>query len=61
MPTPIEIADLALSPRAAHFEGKDHGAQVSFFVTTHGRGEGADLHRHPYRMRLPGRALLISC
>jgi quercetin dioxygenase-like cupin family protein len=44
----IELSDLALSPRAARFEGKDHGAQVSFFVTTHGQGEGAELHRHPY-------------
>ena len=44
----IELADLALSERAARFEGKDHGAQVSFFVTAHARGEGASLHRHPY-------------
>jgi quercetin dioxygenase-like cupin family protein len=44
----VELSDLALSPRAAHFEGRDHGAQVSFFVTTHERGEGAELHRHPY-------------
>jgi quercetin dioxygenase-like cupin family protein len=44
----IELSDLALSHRAARFEGKDHGAQVSFFVTTHQRGEGAQLHRHPY-------------
>jgi quercetin dioxygenase-like cupin family protein len=44
----IELADLALSERAARFEGKDHGARVSFFVTTHERREGPDLHRHPY-------------
>lgn len=46
--TVIELADLALSPRAARFEGADHGAQVSFFVTTHEYGAGPDLHRHPY-------------
>jgi quercetin dioxygenase-like cupin family protein len=44
----IELAELAGSERAARFEGKDHGAQVSFFITAHRRGEGAELHRHPY-------------
>jgi quercetin dioxygenase-like cupin family protein len=44
----IQLSDLTLSRTAARFLGRDHGAQVSFFVTTHGRGEGADLHRHPY-------------
>jgi len=48
VPNLIELSDLALSHRAARFEGKDHGAQVSFFVTTHERGERAEPHRHPY-------------
>lgn len=48
MHKPIETAALALSHRAAQFQGRDHGAQVSFFITTHERGSGADLHRHPY-------------
>jgi quercetin dioxygenase-like cupin family protein len=48
VPNVIELSDLALSHRAARFEGKAHGAQVSFFVTTHERGEGAEPHRHPY-------------
>lgn len=43
MSSVIELADVALSDRAARFGGKDHGAQVSFFVTTHERGEGAAL------------------
>jgi hypothetical protein len=29
VPEPIELADLALSERAALFLGKDHGAAVS--------------------------------
>ena len=48
MPEPIELADLALSEHAAVFLGKDHGAAVSFFVTTHPRGHGPALHTHPY-------------
>ena len=44
----VQIADITLSERAARFEGADHGAQVSFFITTHERGAGPDLHRHPY-------------
>jgi quercetin dioxygenase-like cupin family protein len=46
--TPIELSDLALGEQAAQFQGKDHGAQVSFFVTTHAHGAGPDLHTHPY-------------
>jgi len=45
----IDIGSLV--PRlggAARFEGKHHGAQVSFFVVTSSPGNGADKHRHPY-------------
>jgi len=48
VPKVIELSALSLSHRAARFEGKDHDARVSFFVTAHERGEGAELHRHPY-------------
>ena len=44
----VQVEDITLSKRAARFEGADHGAQVSFFITTHERGAGPDLHRHPY-------------
>jgi quercetin dioxygenase-like cupin family protein len=44
----VDAADISLDDRAARFEGRDHGAQVSFFLTTHERGEGPRLHRHPY-------------
>ena len=43
--TPIE--DLRLSHRAALFEGGEQ-APVSIFVTEYSRGEGPDLHLHPY-------------
>ncbi len=33
---------------SALFVGRDHGANVSFFITTCRRGEGPDPHRHPY-------------
>jgi mannose-6-phosphate isomerase-like protein (cupin superfamily) len=45
---PIPLETLALSHRAARFEGKDHGTPISFFVTNHAPGEGPSLHRHPY-------------
>jgi quercetin dioxygenase-like cupin family protein len=47
-PKVVNAAEVALGERAARFEGKDHGAQVSFFLTTHDRGEGPASHRHPY-------------
>jgi quercetin dioxygenase-like cupin family protein len=47
-PTVIPLADLQLSVTAARFEGRDHGAQTSFFVTDHPPGANVPLHRHPY-------------
>jgi quercetin dioxygenase-like cupin family protein len=47
-PTPLPFTDLPGSERARRFEGKDHGAQVSFFLSSHAPGEGPVLHRHPY-------------
>ena len=48
MPEPLPFTDLPGSDRARRFEGKDHGANVSFFISTHAPGEGPVLHRHPY-------------
>lgn len=48
MPEPIRIADLPSAPVAARFEGKDHGAGVSFFVAEFRPGGGPKPHRHPY-------------
>jgi quercetin dioxygenase-like cupin family protein len=44
----IPLADLKESEGAALFIGREHGAGVSFFLTSHRRGEGPDRHRHPY-------------
>lgn len=44
----IPLAELRESKRTSVFVGRDHGARVSFFVTSHRRGEGPDPHRHPY-------------
>jgi quercetin dioxygenase-like cupin family protein len=48
MPDPLPFSDLPGSERARRFEGRDHGARVSFFISTHAPGEGPRLHRHPY-------------
>ena len=47
MATVVSIEDLRLSERAALFEGRDD-IPVSIFVTRYARGEGPDLHLHPY-------------
>ena len=44
----ISLADIALGEQAARFEGRDHGAGVSFYITRHPPGTGPALHRHPY-------------
>ena len=59
MPIPLPFTDLPGSERARRFEGKDHGANVSFFLSMHAPGEGPRLHRHPYEetfILLQGRA-----
>ncbi len=43
--TPIE--DLRRSPTAALFQGRDD-IPISIFVTEYQRGQGPDLHVHPY-------------
>jgi quercetin dioxygenase-like cupin family protein len=44
----LAVEDLPGSERALLFEGKDHGATVSFFLSRHRPGEKVGLHRHPY-------------
>jgi quercetin dioxygenase-like cupin family protein len=44
----LSVADLPGSETASRFEGRDHEATVSFFVTRHPPGTGVGLHRHPY-------------
>jgi quercetin dioxygenase-like cupin family protein len=48
MTEPIQINDLHGSERSRRFEGRDHGASVSSFISRHAPGEGPDLHVHPY-------------
>ncbi len=47
-PTLLPLSDLQVSETAARFEGRDHGAQMSFFVTDHPPGGHVPQHRHPY-------------
>jgi mannose-6-phosphate isomerase-like protein (cupin superfamily) len=47
MPTVIPIEDLRRSPTAALFEGREH-SPISIFVTQYQRGQGPNLHLHPY-------------
>lgn len=47
-PKLLALTDLAVSETAARFEGRDHGASVSFFVTNHPPGARVPQHRHPY-------------
>lgn len=48
MPNPLSFDDLPGSDRARRFEGADHGAGASFFLSRHAPGEGPKLHTHPY-------------
>ncbi len=47
MATVTPIDDLRRSPTAALFQGGD-AVPVSIFVTRYERGQGPDLHLHPY-------------
>ena len=44
----LSVDDLPGGESASRFEGRDHGAQVSFFVTHQPPGRRVELHRHPY-------------
>lgn len=43
----VDVESLRLSATAARFEGRDHGAPVSLFITSHPPGAVVPLHRHP--------------
>ena len=47
MATVIPIEDLRRSPTAALFQGQTE-IPVSIFITEYRRGQGPDLHLHPY-------------
>lgn len=44
----IEVDRLPGGENAVRFDGYEHGAGVSFFITRNKPGTGPDLHRHPY-------------
>jgi quercetin dioxygenase-like cupin family protein len=45
----LKVDDLAPEPgRSGRFEGYEHGASVSFFVSRVPEGGGPGLHTHPY-------------
>ena len=47
MATQISFDDLP-GRSTKRFEGRDHGASVSFFLAVTDPGDGPVLHRHPY-------------
>ena len=44
----VRIEDIQQDRTSALFVGRDHGANVSFFLISCRRGEGPPPHRHPY-------------
>lgn len=44
----IEAENLPGGENAVQFDGCEHGAGVSFFITRNRPGSGPGLHRHPY-------------
>jgi quercetin dioxygenase-like cupin family protein len=44
----LSVEDLEPGKTAARFDGRDHGATVSFFINYHPPGAGPGLHYHPY-------------
>jgi quercetin dioxygenase-like cupin family protein len=45
---PIKVDELPSGENASVFDGHEHGAQVSFFLSHNKPGTGPALHRHPY-------------
>jgi len=43
----IEVERLPGGENASRFDGHEHGAQVSFFLSHNGPASGPKLHRHP--------------
>jgi len=44
----IKLEELPGGENASTFDGHEHGAQVSFFISHNRPGTGPELHRHPY-------------
>jgi mannose-6-phosphate isomerase-like protein (cupin superfamily) len=44
----IDVDRLPGSENASRFDGHEHGASVSFFISRNRPGTGPELHRHPY-------------
>jgi mannose-6-phosphate isomerase-like protein (cupin superfamily) len=44
----IKANRLPAGENASTFDGHEHGASVSFFLSRNVPGSGPDLHRHPY-------------
>jgi mannose-6-phosphate isomerase-like protein (cupin superfamily) len=44
----ISVDLLPGGENASRFDGHEHGASVSFFISHNPPGSGPDLHRHPY-------------
>ena len=48
----IDIDRLPAGENASRFDGHEHGANVSFFISRNRPGTGPGLHRHPYEETL---------
>ena len=44
----IHVDRLPGGENASRFDGHEHGAGVSFFISRNRPGSGPELHRHPY-------------
>ena len=44
----LKVNRLPAGENASTFDGHEHGASVSFFLSRNLPGSGPDLHRHPY-------------
>jgi mannose-6-phosphate isomerase-like protein (cupin superfamily) len=44
----IPADQLPAGENSSRFDGQQHGARVSFFLSRNRPGTGPDLHRHPY-------------
>jgi quercetin dioxygenase-like cupin family protein len=44
----VKVDELSSGENSSVFDGHEHGAQVSFFLSHNKPGTGPRLHRHPY-------------
>ncbi len=47
-PEAIEVSGLPGGENSSRFDGHEHGASVSFFLSRNVPGSGPELHTHPY-------------